>query len=51
MVIIVSFNCVYYDEMWKQMSKFLICTCYPWTSEIDVKQGPLMCIPGPLRLL
>jgi hypothetical protein len=34
------------------MFKFiLIFTCYPWTSEIDVKQGPLMRAPGPLRLL
>ena len=29
----------------------IIFTCHPWTSEIDVKQGPLMCAPGPLRLL
>jgi hypothetical protein len=27
-----------------------IFTCYPWTSEIYVKQGPLMFTPGPLRL-
>jgi len=59
MVIIVSSNCVYYNEMLKT-NEYEIClsglfififTYYPWTSEIDVKQGPLMCTPGPLRLL
>jgi hypothetical protein len=29
----------------------IIFTCYPWTREIDVKQGPLMCAPEPLMLL
>jgi hypothetical protein len=28
-----------------------IFTCYPWTSEIDVKQEPLIYNPGPLRLV
>jgi hypothetical protein len=28
-----------------------IFTCYPWTSEIYVRQGPLMFTPGPFRLL
>jgi hypothetical protein len=28
-----------------------IFTYYAWTSEIYVKQGPLMFTPGPLRLL
>jgi hypothetical protein len=33
------------------MDFFLIFTCYAWTSEIDVKQEPLMGSLGPLKLL
>jgi hypothetical protein len=59
MVIIVSSKFVYYNEMW-ETNEYEIClsglfififTCYPWTSEIYVKQGPLMITPVPLRLL
>jgi hypothetical protein len=40
-------NCVYYDEYEICLSDFFLVSL---VSEIDVIQGSLMCIPGPLRL-
>ena len=42
MVIIVSSNCVYYDEYRECLSElFFIYTFYPWTGEFDAKQESL----------